>query len=176
MPNLAKFTNKQCNTKISSEQKIVKLTDPDLFDYPFLYITGHGKIKLSSREVSSLKNYLNKGGFLYVDDDYGLDQSFRKLVSSMYPQKKLTELPKSHDIFHCFYDFPNGTPKIMEHDKKRPQTFALFDDYGRIIILYTYETNISDGWTDYSTHMLSTRTRELALKMGANYLFYILTK
>lgn len=176
LPNLAKFVNRELNTQIITNEKVVKLTDAELLDYPFIYMTGHGNVKFSPRERDNLKNYLLKGGFLYVDDDYGLDQYFRPEIKKVFPNRELIELPKEHELFNCFFKFPQGTPKIHEHDGKRPQTFAIFDDYGRVMVLYTYETNISDGWADYSTHKDSEETREKALQFGTNILFYMLTR
>lgn len=176
LPNLAKFANKELNTKLSLNEKIVKLTDADLPDFPFIYMTGHGNVKFSDREIDNLRDYLLSGGFLYCDDDYGIDKSFRKEIKKVFPNRELVELPIEHDIFKCYFKFPQGTPKIHEHDNKRPQTFAIFDDFGRIMVLYTYETNISDGWADYSTHQNSDQTREKALQFGSNILYYLVAE
>jgi len=176
LPNLAKFANKELNTKLSLNEKIVKLTDADLPDFPFIYMTGHGNVKFSDREIDNLRDYLLSGGFLYCDDDYGIDKSFRKEIKKVFPNRELVELPIEHDIFKCYFKFLQGTPKIHEHDNKRPQTFAIFDDFGRIMVLYTYETNISDGWADYSTHQNSDQTREKALQFGTNILYYLVAE
>lgn len=176
LPNLAKFANEKLGTRIALEESIVELNDANLADYPFLYITGHGKIKFSKREREGLRSYLDNGGFLYVDDDFGLDKSFRVEMKALFPERELVELPKEHEIFSSFYKFPQGTPKIHKHDEKRPQTFAIYDDYGRIVVIYTFETNISDGWADPSTHKDSEATRQKAFKMGTNILNYILTR
>lgn len=176
LPNLANFANSQLNVKLSPNEKIIKLTDADLPDFPFIYMTGHGNVKFSQREVDNLKEYLLSGGFLYVDDDYGLDKSFRNEIKRVFPNRELVELPKEHELFSAFYEFPQGTPKIHEHDNKRPQTFAIFDDFGRIMLLYTYESNISDGWADYNTHNNSDQTRANALQFGTNILYNLLAK
>ncbi len=176
LPNLAKYVNKELNTNFSLDEKVIKLTDSELPDYPFIYMTGHGNVKFSNREIENLREYLLNGGFLYCDDDYGLDKSFRKEIKRLFPNKELVELPQGHDFFKSYYNFPQGTPKIHEHDNKRPQTFAIFDDFGRLMLLYTYESNISDGWADYSTHQNSDQTRERALQFGTNILYYLLTK
>ncbi len=139
-------------------------------------MTGHGNVKFSNREIDNLREYLLKGGFLYCDDDYGLDKSFRKEIKRLFPNKDLVELPKGHGLFSSYFNFSQGTPKIHEHDNNRPQSLALFDDFGRIILLYTYESNISDGWADYSTHQNSEQTREKALKFGTNIIHYLLTR
>lgn len=176
LPNLATFANKELNSQLATNEKVIRLTDADLPDFPFIYMTGHGNVKFSQREVDNLRDYLLKGGFLYCDDDYGIDPSFRKEMKRVFPNRELVELPKEHEIFNSYFDFQQGTPKIHEHDNKRPQTFAIFDDFGRIIVLYTYESNISDGWADYNTHKNSDQTREKALKFGTNILYYLLTK
>ena len=176
LPNLAKYVNNQLNTSFALNEKVIRLTDADLPDFPFIYMTGHGNVKFSGREVENLREYLLSGGFLYCDDDYGLDKSFRIEISRVFPNRELVELPQDHDLFKCYFTFSNGTPKIHEHDKKRPQSFAIFDDYGRIMVLYTYESNISDGWADYSTHQNSDQTRESALQFGTNILHFLLTK
>jgi len=176
LPNLAKYANRELNTNLSLNEKVIKLTDADLPDFPFIYITGHGNVKFSEREIDNLREYLLNGGFLYCDDDYGLDKSFRKEIRRVFPDQELVELPADHDFFNCYFKFPQGTPKIHEHDDKRPQTFAIMDEYGRIMVLYTYESNISDGWADYATHQNSEQTRQKALQFGTNILYFLLTK
>ncbi len=176
LPNLAKYVNKELNTNFSLDEKVIQLTDSQLADYPFIYMTGHGNVKFSNREIDNLRDYLLNGGFLYCDDDYGLDKSFRQEIKRLFPNKELVELPKGHELFNVYYNFPQATPKIHEHDKKRPQSFAIFDDYGRMMLLYTYESNISDGWADYTTHQNSEQTRLKALQFGTNILYYLLTR
>ncbi len=176
LPNLAKYANRKLNTNLSLNEKVIKLTDAELPDFPFIYMTGHGNVKFSEREIDNLREYLLKGGFLYCDDDYGLDKSFRKEIKRVFPDQELVELPPEHDFFNTYFKFPQGTPKIHEHDNKRPQTLAIMDEFGRIMVLYTYESNISDGWADYSTHQNSDQTREKALQYGTNILYYLLTK
>ncbi len=176
LPNLAKYANEKLNTNFLIEEKVIQLNDAELADYPFIYATGHGNIKFSDREATNLKEYLIKGGFLYVDDDYGLDKSFRNEISKVFPKRELVELPISHELFSCYYKFKKGTPKIHKHDDKRPRSYAIFDDYGRIMVLYTFEANISDGWADANTHKDSVETRTKALNMGVNILYYILMR
>lgn len=175
IPNLCQEINKRTNIKAADDQVIVTLKDNRIFDYPFLYLTGHGNIVLSDEEIKNLREYLKKGGFLYVDDDYGLDKYFRREIARVFPNKSLQELPSSHPIFSCFYHFENGLPKIHKHNGKRPQAFALFDDYGRMIVLYTYESNISDGWASPDVHKDPQEIRERAFKMGINIIYYVLT-
>ncbi|MBN1326350.1 MAG: DUF4159 domain-containing protein, partial [Candidatus Cloacimonetes bacterium] len=144
-----------------------------LFDYPFIFMTGHGNIKFTDKEIANLREYLIRGGFLYADDDYGMDPSFRAEISKIFPDIEMVELPAGHDLFHCFYDFPEGIPKIHKHDDKRPQAFAVFSPEGRLLMLYTYETNISDGWSD--VHNDPQQIREQAFRMGANLFFYLMS-
>ena len=173
VPNIVKFINRNIHTDFSEEQAIVKPSDKKIFDYPFVFMTGHGNIKFSESDIKNLREYLKRGGFLYADDDYGMDKSFRREIKKLFPRKQMVELPITHPIFHCFYDFPNGIPKIHKHNGKRPQAFAIYDDSGRIIVLYTYETNITDGWSDMHNDPFKIRSK--ALKFGANLFYYIFT-
>lgn len=173
LPNFVDFINEQLNTGFSAEQAVVRLDEPGLYDYPFLYMTGHGNISFSEEDARNLREYLKRGGFLYADDDYGMDEAFRREIKKVFPDREMIELPASHEIFNCFFVFPDGIPKIHEHDGKRPQAFAIFDDYGRMMVLYTYETNVSDGWTD--AHDDPPEIRRKAFEMGANMMYYILT-
>ncbi len=173
LPNLVDYINQHINTGFSQEQAVVRLENPDLFDYPFLYMTGHGNISFSEQDARNLREYLNRGGFLYADDDYGMDEAFRREIQKVFPDRGLVELPASHEMFNCFFEFPEGIPKIHEHDGKRPQAFAIFNDHGRMMVLYTYETNVSDGWSD--AHDTPPEIRRKAFEMGANIIYYILT-
>ena len=173
VPNIVTFLNNNIHSDFSKEQAEVKPSDKRIFDFPFVFMTGHGNITFSDSDINNLRDYLNKGGFLYADDDYGMDKSFRREIKKLYPQKNLIELSNDHPIFHCFYDFKKGVPKIHKHNGKRPQAFAIFDDNGRMILLYTYETNITDGWSDM--HNDPFKIRSQALKMGANIFYYFFT-
>lgn len=173
LPNLSKFIKEQIPVDIELREKVLRLSDLDLYKFPFLYLTGHGNILLNDNEVRNLREYLLSGGFLYVDDDYGLDQYFRREIKKVFPEKSLIELPVNHQIFNCYFSFPYGLPKIHEHDKKRPQLFAIFDDWGRIMVLYSYESNISDGWADPDTHNNPFEVRQTALKFGFNIFYYL---
>ncbi|RLC48989.1 MAG: hypothetical protein DRZ79_06580 [Candidatus Cloacimonadota bacterium] len=174
LPNIAKYLNKTIHTDFSEEQAIVKPADTKIFDYPFIYMTGHGNIAFSEKDAKNLREYLLRGGFLYADDDYGMDSYFRREIKKVFPEKKLIELPANHEIYHSFFDFPKGIPKIHKHDDKRPQAFAIFDENGRMMVFYTYETNISDGWT--SAHNDPPEIREKAFKMGANLFYYLMCR
>jgi len=171
--NFAEFLSQNLPINISNRERVVKLSDANLFQCAFLYMTGHGNIVSTDAEISNLRRYLLRGGFLYVDDDYGLDDSFRKFIARVFPERSLVELPLSHPIFSNYYQFPNGLPKIHEHDNKRPQLFAIFDDAGRTMLLYTYESNISDGWADFGTHQNPEIVRETAFRFGLNMFYHL---
>ena len=174
LPNMARFANAELSTRYSDEQAVVQPDDRELFNYPFVFMTGHGNVRFSDRELANMRGWLLRGGFLYADDDYGMDESFRREMRRLFPGRELVELPASHPLFGCWFGFPRGVPKIHEHDGKRPQAFAIFDDYGRMMVLYTYETNISDGWAGPHVHNDPPETRQQALRMGANILYYIM--
>ena len=174
IPNIAQYLNETINTDFSTIESVVKPSESSLFEYPFIFMTGHGNVNFSDKEAENLREYLVRGGFLYVDDDYGMDKSFRSEIKKIFPEKKLVELPANHQIFHCFFSFPKGVPKIHKHDEKRPQAFAMFDENGRILLLYTYESNISDGWSN--VHDDPETIREQAFKFGANLFYYIIAQ
>ncbi len=173
LPNLVKYLNKTINTGFSIEQAEVKPSDSKLFEFPFLYMTGHGNVAFSGKDADNLREYLLRGGFLYIDDDYGMNEAFRREIKKVFPEKSLIELPADHDLFHSFFNFPKGLPKIHKHDDKRAQAFAVFDENGRMLLLYTFESNISDGWSD--VHDDPLEIKEQALKMGANIFYYLMT-
>ncbi|MBT5420622.1 MAG: DUF4159 domain-containing protein [Candidatus Cloacimonetes bacterium] len=173
IPNITEYLNKTLSTNFSKMQATVSPDDPKLFDYPFILLTGHGTVNFSNKEAENLRTYLDRGGFLYVDDDYGLNKSFQQQIKKLFPEKDLVELPTSHPIFHSYFDFPNGLPKIHKHEDNRPQAFGIFDDNGRLMLLYTFESNITDGWSD--VHNDPDDLREQAFKFGANLFYYIMT-
>lgn len=175
IPNLLKELRIKTVLNTADEQVIVSAKDNKIFNYPILYMTGHGNVTFDNEERENIKKYLNNGGFLYIDDDYGMDKHIRKELSEIFPQKKLHELPSSHSLFGCYFKFENGLPKIHKHDGKRPQAFAIFNRFGRMIVLYTYETNISDGWASPNVHNDPKTVREKALNMGINIVYYVLT-
>lgn len=174
LKNLAEFTQQEVPISINPEYDDVEIGSPDLFDYPFAFLTGHGNITVNQAEASNLKNYLENGGFLYVDDDYGLDEHFREVIEQVFPDEELIEIPFDHPIYHQVFKFPDGLPKIHEHDGKPPQGFGLFLE-GRLVLFYTYETNLGDGWANPDVHNDPQRVREKALQMGTNILVYALT-
>jgi hypothetical protein len=170
LPNLVTFCNSNLGTKISKNVPYVDVASADLFLYPFVHMTGHGNVFFSPAEMDNLRTYLLSGGFLHIDDNYGMDEFIRVELKKLFPNKELIELPPSHPIFHMKYDF-NGLPKIHEHDDKRAQAFAIIEN-GRVICLYTYETDLGDGWEDPAVHNDSPEKRKTALQMGANILMY----
>ncbi|MDD3535320.1 MAG: DUF4159 domain-containing protein [Candidatus Cloacimonetes bacterium] len=176
LPNLAKYMNNILGTQIPTDQSVVRASESKLFDFPFLYLTGHGNIRWSDSEVNSLRQWMLRGGFLYADDDYGMDASFRREIARVFPERELVEIDSRHPLFTSYFDFSAGLPKIHLHDEKPPQAFGIFDDDGRLMLLYTYETNISDGWADADTHGDPWELRETALKFGLNILHYIMTR
>ncbi|MDD3626043.1 MAG: DUF4159 domain-containing protein [bacterium] len=175
IPNLLKYFQEQTGISAEPEDFFIEPDDSRIFNYPFIFVTGHGNISFNEIEIKNLRSYLLTGGFLYVDDDYGLDKPFRRELERIFPEFELVELDKNHIIFNCYFKFPDGLPKIHKHDGKPPQAFGLFDDKGRMMVFYTYETNISDGWDSPGVHNNPEDLRETALKMGVNIIMYALT-
>jgi len=174
LPNLVKFCNAELNMNINPTTATVEPASPDLYKYPFIHLTGHGNVVLNDDERQNLTTYLLGGGFLHVDDNYGMDVYIRPLLNQLLPGVQLEELGANHPIFKQVYTFAGGLPKIHEHDNKPPQAFALYYE-GRMVLLYTYETDLGDGWEDANVHNNSEETRLKALKMGANIVSFILT-
>lgn len=174
LPNLIKFSNQTIATKIKAKPATVMPDSPDLFNYPFIHMTGHGNVLFSESEVKNLQAYLKSGGFLHIDDNYGLDQYVRKEIKKLFPNEVLVEIPTSHAIFQKPNPFPSGLPKIHEHDGKKAQAFGIFDK-NRLILLYTYESDLGDGWEDAEVNNDPFEVRQKALKMGANIIHYIFT-
>lgn len=170
LPNLITYCNNTLGTKISKDVPYVEAGSKDLFLYPFIHMTGHGNVVFSKEEAANIRMYLEAGGFLHIDDNYGMDQFIRIELKKVFPNQELIELPGSHPIFKQKYSF-NGLPKIHEHDGKRAQAFGLFSN-GRLVCLYTYETDLSDGWEDQSVHNDPNNKRQEALQMGANIISY----
>ncbi|MBE0647815.1 MAG: DUF4159 domain-containing protein [Bacteroidales bacterium] len=171
LPNLVKFSNQNLKTNISEEIATVDVGSKEIFNYPFVHMTGHGNVLFSQQEAQNLRGYLMAGGFLHIDDNYGLDKYIRPQMKLVFPELDFVELPFLHPIYHQKYDFPNGLPKIHEHDNKAPQGFGLIWQ-GRLVCFYTYECDLGDGWEDPQVHNDSDATRQKALKMGANILEY----
>lgn len=172
LPNLIKYANQNIKTRIKSKPAVVEPSSPDLFSYPFVHMTGHGNVVFSHSDQDNLRNYLTSGGFLHIDDNYGMNQYIRGEIKKLFPNNDLIEIPASHPIFQKPNSFPAGIPKIHEHDGKRPQAFGVFVD-NRLVLLYTYETDLGDGWEDAEVNNDPFEIREKALKMGANILNYI---
>lgn len=174
IPNMLNFLSQNANVRCAAEERYVELTDPALFSYPFLFITGHGNIDFSEEETAALRTYLIGGGFLYADDDYGMDASFRTQVKKVFPLEKWIELPFAFEVFHNVFNFGNGVPKIHEHDGGPGKTFGLFYQ-SRLVVLYTFNTNISDGWADPEVHNDPEKIRENAFRFGTNIIVYALS-
>lgn len=172
LPNLVKFCNQNINTKLNPKIATVEPGSAELFLYPFVHMTGHGNVIFSANDIQNLRNYLTSGGFLHIDDNYGMDVYIRKEIKKLFPENPLTEIPKSHPIFQGPYSFTNGLPKIHEHDNKQPQAFGIFIE-GRLALLYTYECDLGDGWENQEVHNDPISVREKALKMGANIINYV---
>ena len=172
LPNLIKYANQTINTYIKTKAATVEPGSSEIFSYPFVHMTGHGNVVFSDAEISNLRNYLLSGGFLHADDNYGMDQYIRKEIKRIFPNNDLVEVPANHPIFQKPNLFANGLPKIHEHDGKRPQAFGIFID-NRLVLLYTFECDLGDGWEDPEVHNDPKEVREKALKMGANILNYI---
>ncbi|MBT3342865.1 MAG: DUF4159 domain-containing protein [Gemmatimonadetes bacterium] len=175
LPNLLRFIGANTTISVATEEARVQIDDEDLFAYPYLYLTGHGNIHLSDQQVQRLRRYLDAGGFLHADDNYGLDESFRREMKRLYPSKDFVELPADHEIFHCHFSFPRGLPKIHEHDGSRPQALALFEGE-RILVVYTYESDLGDGWEDAHVHDDPEPSRLAALRMGTNIVVWALSR
>ena len=170
LPNLITFCNQNLATNISADVPYVEVGSQDMFLYPMIHMTGHGNVVFSPAEAENLRNYMLAGGFLHIDDNYGMDEFIRVEIKKVFPNNTLVELPFDHPIFHQKFDF-NGLPKIHEHDGKRPQAFGIIDN-GRLVCLYTVETDLSDGWEDQPVHNDPPEKRKQALQMGANILMY----
>lgn len=173
LPNLIKFCNKNINTNIIPEQAIVEVGSAELFNYPFIHMTGHGNVVFSTQEADNLRRYLLAGGFLHVSDNYGMDKFIRTELKKVFPELELVELPFNHPIYHQAYNFDKGLPKVHEHDNKAPQGFGLIYK-GRLVCFYDAECDLGDGWESYEIHKDSQEARDKALKMGANIISYVL--
>lgn len=173
-PTLLQFVKEHTNIDVDPEYEYVDILSENFFSYPFIFLTGHGNISFTDAEVKRLRKYLESGGFLYADDDYGMDKAFRREMKKVFPDQELVELPFSFGLYHCHYDFPNGVPKTHEHDKKPPQGFGLFYK-GRLAVYYTYESNPSDAWNPSDVHQDPEEKRQEALRFGTNILVWALT-
>ena len=174
IPNLSTEIEKRTGILLSKREAVVSAEEADLFQYPFLFMTGHGNVSFTDPEAKRLRLYLEAGGFLYADDDYGMDESFRREMKRVFPDVEMVELPLDFPLYHVPYDFSGGLPKIHEHDGKPPQGFGIFLRE-RLVVYYTYETNISDGWADPGVHNDPEEKREQAFRMGTNIFTYAVT-
>jgi hypothetical protein len=170
LKNLAVFCNRNLGTNFDTEYTTVEVGSADIYNYPFVYMTGHGNVVFSNQEAENLRSYLQAGGFLFINDDFGMDPFIRPAMKKVLPETELVELPYSHPIYHQKYDFPNGTPKIHEHDGKPAKGYGLFWQ-GRLVAYYNYETDLGDGWDD--VHKDPEDMRQKALQMGANVVKYV---
>jgi len=176
LPNLLQAIRERTGLPITdTRRQTVRLTSPKLRDFPYLYLTGHGNIRFSEEEVRALREYLLAGGFLHADDNYGLDESFRREIKRVFPDRELVEIPADHPIYHTFYDFPNGLPKIHLHDGKPAQGFGIFHE-GRLVVFYSYESDLGNGWENPDVHGDPPEAREAALRMGVNLFLYALAQ
>jgi hypothetical protein len=171
LPNLIEYCNRYLKTKIRSEEDIVEVGSPALFTYPYVYMTGHGNVRFSDRQAENLRKYLIAGGFLHIDDNYGLDPIVRLEMKKVFPELEFEELPFEHPIYHQKYDFNKGLPKIHEHDGRPPQGFGLIYE-GRLVCFYTYECDLGNGWEDRIIYNDPDELRQKALQMGANIITY----
>jgi len=175
LPNLVKFCNEQLGTNISKQIATVEPGSPELFNFPFIHMTGHGNVLFDADEALNLRNYLLAGGFLHIDDNYGMDPFVRPQMKKVFPELDFVELPKDHPIYNQRFKFPNGLPKIHQHDGKPAQGFGLVWQ-GRLVCFYTYECDLGDGWEDAAVHGNSEETRLKALRMGANLIQYVFNR
>ena len=175
LQNLLKFVDDNTNIVVNLNEKKARIGDEIFSKSLYLYMTVHGNISFSDDEAFELRKHLKSGAFLHADDNYGMDESFRKQIKKVFPDKQWVELPPSHEVFHIYYKFSDGLPKIHEHDNKRPQALALFENE-KMVVLYTYESDLGDGWEDKEVHKDSEEIREKALKMGTNIIIYALTR
>ncbi|MDI6766721.1 MAG: DUF4159 domain-containing protein [Bacteroidota bacterium] len=172
--NLLKFIGQNTLIRVNPVYEFVEITDDKFFTYPFIFITGHGNITFTDLEVKRLRTYLENGGFIYADDDYGMDKAFRREIKKVFPEQDLVEIPYSYGLYNCHYEFPNGPPKIHAHDEKPAQGFGLFHN-GRLVLYYTFESNPSDGWNDPEVHGNTPEKHEEAIRFGTNIVVWALT-
>ena len=175
LPNLIKFANKELLTNIDPQEAVVDVASPELFRYPFVYMTGHGNVVFSREDLQNLRKYLEGGGFLHIDDNYGFDPFVKRELKKLFPETELIELPFGHPIYKQKFNFSSGLPKIHEHDGKPAQGFGLFHK-GRLVIFYSYESDLGNGWEDREVHNDPEEVRQKALQMGANLLQYAFTQ
>lgn len=174
LPNLIEFCNKNLGTDMAKDEEIVEVGSPDLFTFPYVYMTGHGNVVFNDEQAENLRRYLISGGFLHIDDNYGLDQFIRVEFKKVFPGLDFVEIPFDHPIYHQKYNFDDGLPKIHEHDGQPPQGFGIFYE-GRLVCFYSYESDLGNGWEDRSIYNDPEELRQKALQMGANIISYVFT-
>ena len=175
IPNILSYLTKNTSIKAARDEYRIKLTTKEMRGHPYLYMTGHGNIRFTDEEIIDLREYLLGGGFLHTDDNYGLNTSFRREMKKVFPDRDFVELPHDHAVFHSYFDMPNGLPKIHEHDGKPPQLFALYNE-DRIMVIYSFESDLGDGWEDEEVHNNPPELRTAALQMGVNIIYFSLTQ
>jgi len=175
IPNILSYLTKNTSIKAARDEYRIKLTTKEMRGHPYLYMTGHGNIRFTDEEIIDLREYLLGGGFLHTDDNYGLNTSFRREMKRVFPDRDFVELPHDHAVFHSYFDMPNGLPKIHEHDGKPPQLFALYNE-DRIMVIYSFESDLGDGWEDEEVHNDPPELRTAALQMGVNIIYFALTQ
>jgi len=175
LPNLLKEIRSRTGIPVSERPATTRLTDPSLWTYPYLYMTGHGNVKFSDEEIAILRRYLESGGFLHADDNYGMDSSFRREMQRVFPEEELREVPVDHPVYHMKYDFPRGLPKIHQHDGEPPQGFGIFHG-GRLVVYYSFESDLGSGWEDAQTYDDTPALREQAFRMGVNLFLFALSQ
>jgi len=175
LPNLMKFVREHSAIPTADKEAVVSVDSEELFNYPVVYMNGHGNVSFTAKEAAALRRYLTSGGFLIADDNYGMDASFRREIKKVFPDKELVLLPKNHPVFDVLFPFPEGIPKIHEHDGKPAQAFGIFHE-GRMVVFYSYQSDLGDGWEDPSVHNDPENVRLSALKMGANLIVWILSR
>ena len=171
LPNLLEAIGTRTRLRVAPQERVVTLRDDDLWNLPYLYMTGHGNVRWSQSDLVTLRRYLRQGGFLHADDNYGMDGSLRRELARLFPGEELVEVPLDHPVYRLVYDFPKGIPKIHEHDKKPAQGFGIFLDR-RLVAFYSYQTDLGDGWEDPEVHRDPPEKREAALRMGVNLFAY----
>lgn len=171
LPNLLAAIGRSTPLRVAAREQVVTLDSDDLWNLPYLYMTGHSNVRFTDSDVLTLRRFLSGGGFLHIDDNYGMDESIRREIRRVFPDRELVEVPLSHPIYHVVYEFPRGIPKIHEHDGKPAQGFGIFVD-GRLVLYYSYQTDLGDGWEDPDVHRDPPDKREAALHMGVNLFAY----
>ena len=175
IPNILSYLTKNTSIEAAHDEYRIKLTTKEMRGHPYLYMTGHGNIRFTDEEIIDLREYLLGGGFLHTDDNYGLNTSFRREMKRVFPDRDFVELPHNHAVFHSYFDMPNGLPKIHEHDGRPPQLFALYNE-DRIMVIYSFESDLGDGWEDEEVHNDPPELRTAALQMGVNIIYFALTQ